>query len=57
MFKNIIVGVDRGGGRDQIALAKQLLAHGGQLALAHVFPGIPRFWQPTPESIRQNAAR
>jgi nucleotide-binding universal stress UspA family protein len=49
MFKNIIVGVDRSGGRDQIALAKRLLANGGQLALAHVFPGTPQVWQPTPE--------
>ncbi|HTU86345.1 MAG TPA: universal stress protein [Solirubrobacteraceae bacterium] len=38
MFKNIVVGVDEAeGGRDAIALAKVLLAGGGQLTLAHVF--------------------
>ena len=47
MFNNVIVGVDRHGGRDPIALAKRLLADGGELTLAHVFPGIPHAWQST----------
>lgn len=39
MFNNVIVGVDgRHGGRDAIALARRLMAEGGQLALAHVYP-------------------
>ncbi|HUA48750.1 MAG TPA: universal stress protein [Solirubrobacteraceae bacterium] len=38
MFKNVLVGVDEGeGGRDAIALARVLLAAGGELTLAHVF--------------------
>ena len=37
MFKEIVVGVDGyEGGRDAIALAKQLLARDGELTLAHV---------------------
>ena len=37
MFKQIVVGVDEHqGGRDAIALAKQLLARDGELTLAHV---------------------
>ncbi len=48
MFKNVIVGVDRHGGRDPIALAKRLLAQGGELTLAHVFPGTTHIWQATP---------
>jgi nucleotide-binding universal stress UspA family protein len=40
MFKQIIVGVDgREGGRDAVALAKLLVAAGGELTLAHVVPG------------------
>jgi len=40
MFKQIVVGVDgRAGGRDAIALAKLLVAEGGELTLAHVVPG------------------
>jgi nucleotide-binding universal stress UspA family protein len=49
MFKNIIVGVDREGGHDPIALAKRLLAHDGELTLAHVFPGTARVWQAPPQ--------
>jgi len=49
MFKNIIVGVDRQGGHDPIALAKRLLARDGELTLAHVFPGTARILQGTPE--------
>ena len=38
MFKNVIVGVNDGeGGRDAIALARTLLAPGGELTFAHVF--------------------
>ncbi|HYB30648.1 MAG TPA: universal stress protein [Solirubrobacteraceae bacterium] len=38
MFNNILVGVDEGeGGRDAIAVAKLLLADGGELTLEHVF--------------------
>ena len=37
MFRQIVVGVDEHeGGRDAIALAKNLLARGGELTLAHV---------------------
>jgi nucleotide-binding universal stress UspA family protein len=40
MFDNVIVGVDgEEGGRDGIALAKALLADGGRLTLAYVYPG------------------
>ncbi len=40
MFKQIVVGVDgRQGGRDAVALAKLLVAAGGELTLAHVIPG------------------
>ncbi|MGZ4194907.1 MAG: universal stress protein [Solirubrobacteraceae bacterium] len=40
MFSNIVVGVDRHqGGRDAVALAKQLLDEGGELTLAHVLSG------------------
>jgi nucleotide-binding universal stress UspA family protein len=42
VFKNILVGVDRHqGGRDAVALAKQLLEEGGGLTVAHVFSGGP----------------
>ena len=42
MFKNILVGVDRHqGGRDAVALAKQLLDEGGELTLACIFSGDP----------------
>jgi hypothetical protein len=42
MFKNLIVGVDeRQGGRDAIALAKDLVADGGQVSLAYVHLGDP----------------
>jgi nucleotide-binding universal stress UspA family protein len=38
MFNHVLVGVDGGdGGRDAIALAKVLLAQGGELTFAHVF--------------------
>ena len=40
MFKQIVVGVDgRAGGRDAIALARLLVAAGGELTLAHIVPG------------------
>lgn len=38
MFTNVLVGVDgRQGGRDAIALARQLTAPGGRVTLAHVY--------------------
>jgi nucleotide-binding universal stress UspA family protein len=38
VFSNVLVGVDgRQGGRDAIALAKQLAAPDGQIALAHIY--------------------
>ena len=40
MFRQIVVGVDgRAGGRDAIALARLLVAAGGELTLAHVVSG------------------
>lgn len=40
MFNNVIVGVDgEAGGRDALALARLLLADGGQLTLANVYNG------------------
>lgn len=40
MFKRIVVGVDgREGGRDAVALARLLVAAGGELTLAHIVPG------------------
>jgi nucleotide-binding universal stress UspA family protein len=43
MFKKVLVGVDRyGGGRDAIALAKQLLDERGELTLAHLYSGDAR---------------
>lgn len=43
MFSNVLVGVDRHlGGRDAVALARQLVAPDGRLTLAHVYPGDPR---------------
>jgi len=42
IFKQIVVGVDEHqGGRDPIALAKNLLARDGELTLAHVYAGDP----------------
>jgi nucleotide-binding universal stress UspA family protein len=38
VFNSVVVGVDRqGGGRDAIALAKELRRQGGKLALAHIY--------------------
>lgn len=40
MFSNVIVGVDeQQGSRDAIARARDLMAEGGELALAHVHHG------------------
>jgi len=40
VFTNVLVGVDgRLGGRDAIALARMLMAPGGQVTLAHVYGG------------------
>lgn len=44
MFINVMVGVDeQPGGRDAIALAKDLMVRGGELTLAHVHLGDPGF--------------
>jgi nucleotide-binding universal stress UspA family protein len=49
MFTTVLVGVDgHRGGRDALALAGQLLAHGGNLTLAHVYPGDPRLQRSAP---------
>jgi nucleotide-binding universal stress UspA family protein len=46
MFKNVIVGVDEhDGGRDGIALAKQLMEKDGELTLAHVYWGENYVWR------------
>ena len=46
MFENVIVGIDgQDGGRDALALAKLLLAEGGQLTLANVYPGESYVWR------------
>lgn len=49
MFRNVIVGVDRHGSRDAIAVANRLLAPGGELTLAHVFPGTLQISQGPPQ--------
>ena len=57
MFTNILVGVDRHQrGRDAIALSSRLLAPGGELTLAHVFPGDARTGSHSPAD-RELAAR
>lgn len=39
MFDNVIVGIDGlSGGRDALALARELAGDGGEIALAHVYP-------------------
>lgn len=44
-FANVVIGVDgRDGGRDAIALAKQLAAPNASLTLAHVDTGGPVSW-------------
>jgi nucleotide-binding universal stress UspA family protein len=46
MFKQIVVGVDEHeGGRDAIALAKNVLARDGELTLAYVFAGDPHIYR------------
>jgi nucleotide-binding universal stress UspA family protein len=46
MFDNVIVGIDgQDGGRDALALARVLLAEGGRLTLANVYPGEPYVWR------------
>jgi nucleotide-binding universal stress UspA family protein len=48
-FANLIVGVDgRPGGRDAIALARELAGPGGRITLVHVHGG---FWQTGPAEI------
>lgn len=42
MFKNVLIGIDdQEGGRDAIALARQLVGNDGELALAYVHGGYP----------------
>jgi nucleotide-binding universal stress UspA family protein len=46
MFKNVIVGVDgHQGGRDAIALAKNLFDHRAELTLAYVYYGDSHVWR------------
>jgi nucleotide-binding universal stress UspA family protein len=46
VFKNVIVGIDgEDGGRDALALARLLLADGGRLTLAHVYPAETFVWR------------
>lgn len=46
MFRNVIVGVDgNDGGRDAIALARVLLAAGGELTLGYVYHSDPHVWR------------
>ncbi|HLY48439.1 MAG TPA: universal stress protein [Solirubrobacteraceae bacterium] len=46
MFNKVIVGIDgQEGGQDALALARLLLADGGQLTLAYVYPGDPFVWR------------
>jgi nucleotide-binding universal stress UspA family protein len=45
MFDNVIVGIDgQEGGRDALALAKNLLTDGGRLTLTNVYPGETYVW-------------
>lgn len=46
MFERILVGVDgNDGGRDAIALAKQLVSEAGRITLAHIYPGEAFVWR------------
>jgi nucleotide-binding universal stress UspA family protein len=46
MFNHVMIGVDEHqGGRDAIALARQLVADDGELTLAHVHTGYPGFFR------------
>lgn len=46
MFERVLVGVDgNDGGRDAIALAKQLVSECGRITLAHIYPGEPFVWR------------
>jgi nucleotide-binding universal stress UspA family protein len=46
MFTNVVVGVDEHeGGRDAIALGKELLDQNGELTLAYVYHGEPHAWR------------
>ncbi len=62
MFSNVLVGVDgEEGGRDAIALARTLVAEGGELTLGYVFHGEPhgpRGWpDPSVPGEREHAAK
>jgi nucleotide-binding universal stress UspA family protein len=53
MFEHVMIGVDgHEGGRDAIALARKLVAGGGELTLAHVYSGDPRIYHPAGTSYR-----
>lgn len=46
MFNHAIVGIDgKDGGRDALNLARVLIAPGGRLTLAYVYPGDPYVWR------------
>ncbi len=61
MFPNVLVGVDEGpGGRDAIALATNLVAKDGKLALGYVYPGDHRMVpgsSPAHEAVEQARSR
>lgn len=45
MFRNALVGVNGHlGNSDAVGLAKELLHEGGELTLAHIYPGDARIW-------------
>lgn len=46
MFSNVMVGIDEPtASRDALALARLLLADGGRLTLAHIYPGASNPWR------------
>jgi nucleotide-binding universal stress UspA family protein len=44
MFTNVLVGVGNDGGADATVLANRLVAPGGTLTLAHIYPGKADVW-------------
>jgi hypothetical protein len=58
MFKQIVVGVDEHeGGRDAIALTKNLLARDGALTLDYVYAGNPHIYRSASAAYRSIRAR